>query len=117
MWIQQLDGGDFSSELNELDDCYEGSKHYWKSGYLGQGYHAFIDAKKGCRWKFIGWKEENSYWCYFRGTEDSNLRTLQVFSSMGLEILTSFLIFNLSCTCTIINHDDMTQLIVSSLFS
>ena len=43
-----LDRGDFSSELNELDDCYEGSKHYWKSGYLGQGYQAFIDAKKGC---------------------------------------------------------------------
>ena len=47
--IPQLDIGDFSSELNELDDCYEGSKHYWKSGYLGQGYQAFIDAKKGCR--------------------------------------------------------------------
>ena len=36
--IPQLDGGDFSSELNELDDWYEGSKHYWKSGDLGQGY-------------------------------------------------------------------------------
>ena len=44
--IPHLDGGDFSSELNELDDWYEGSKHYWKSGYLGQGYQAFIDAKK-----------------------------------------------------------------------
>ena len=43
----QLDGGDFSSKLNELDDCYEGSKHYWKRGYLGQGYQGFIDAKKG----------------------------------------------------------------------
>ena len=36
--IPQLDGGDFSSELNELDDWYKGSKHYWKSGDLGQGY-------------------------------------------------------------------------------
>ena len=44
--IPQLDGGDFRSELNELDDCYEGSKHYWKSGYLGQGYQAFVEAKK-----------------------------------------------------------------------
>ena len=43
--IPQLDGGDFS-DLDESDDCYEGSKHYWKSGYLGQGYQAFIDAKK-----------------------------------------------------------------------
>ena len=34
------------SELDESDNCYEGSKHYWKSGYLGQGYQAFIDAKK-----------------------------------------------------------------------
>ena len=25
--ISKLDGGDFSSELNELDDCDEGSKH------------------------------------------------------------------------------------------
>ena len=25
--LLSLDGGDFSSELNELDDCYEGSKH------------------------------------------------------------------------------------------
>ena len=32
--------------MNEFDDCYEESKHYWKSEYLGQGYQAFIDAKK-----------------------------------------------------------------------
>ena len=59
--IPQLDGGDFSSELNELDDCYEGSKHYWKSGYLGQGYQAFIYSKKVVDERSLDEKEKNSY--------------------------------------------------------
>ena len=43
--IPQLDGEDFSDNSGE-DESYEGSKHYWKTRYLGQAYQSFMDAQK-----------------------------------------------------------------------
>ena len=43
--ISQLDGNE-SLELIEDDEneAYDGSKHYWKNGYLGGAWQSYIDA-------------------------------------------------------------------------
>ena len=43
--IEQLDGA--SDALNDQgDDEYEGSKHYWKSEWLGAAFQSYSDALK-----------------------------------------------------------------------
>ena len=39
--LEQLDG---SSEIEESDVKYEDTEHYWKNGWLGSVYQAFISA-------------------------------------------------------------------------
>ena len=39
--IDQLDG---MSDRSTLDEEYSSTEHYWKSGRLGRGYQAYIDA-------------------------------------------------------------------------
>ena len=39
--IDQLDG---ASEIQDNDEKYENSKHYWESGQLGTVYQSFISA-------------------------------------------------------------------------
>ena len=43
--IEQLDGS--NDALNDKDeDEYKGSKHYWKSGWLGAAFQSYLDALK-----------------------------------------------------------------------
>ena len=41
--IEQLDGS-YDIVDGQDDDDYEGSKHYWKTGWLGSAYQSYLDA-------------------------------------------------------------------------
>ena len=45
--IEQLDGtNDALNDHDQGEDEYEGSKHYWKSGWLGAAFQSYLDALK-----------------------------------------------------------------------
>ena len=43
--VPQLDGGNCVDDKDGVvDECYQGSEHYWKTKYLGQSYQSYLDA-------------------------------------------------------------------------
>ena len=42
--VEQLDG--HHDEVDEDDDFYAGSKHFWKNGWLGGAFQSFCDANQ-----------------------------------------------------------------------
>ena len=44
--IPQYDGND---SLDQTDEAYDGSKHFWANHYLGGAYQSFIDANEVVR--------------------------------------------------------------------